>query len=75
MSFFPLFSRVAKEVARIIALALGLDGDFFDKPEMLGEPIATLRLLHYEGIQLCKGHKNPLWNLYSVLMYYYWHFI
>lgn len=41
--------RVAKEVARIIALALGLDGDFFDKPEMLGEPIATLRLLHYEG--------------------------
>ncbi|PIA42732.1 hypothetical protein AQUCO_02000294v1 [Aquilegia coerulea] len=41
--------RVSKEVARIIALALDLDGDFFDKPEMLGEPIATLRLLHYEG--------------------------
>ncbi|KAF6164148.1 hypothetical protein GIB67_010118 [Kingdonia uniflora] len=41
--------EVAKSVARIIALALDLDGGFFDKPEMLGEPIATLRLLHYEG--------------------------
>ncbi|KAL5697543.1 hypothetical protein ACHQM5_028675 [Ranunculus cassubicifolius] len=41
--------RVAKEVAKIIALALGLDEDFFDKPEMLVEPIAILRLLHYEG--------------------------
>jgi isopenicillin N synthase-like dioxygenase len=38
-------------VARIIALALDLDVDFFDRPEMLGEPIATLRLLHYEGGQ------------------------
>ncbi|XP_031249247.1 2-oxoglutarate-Fe(II) type oxidoreductase hxnY-like isoform X2 [Pistacia vera] len=41
--------EVAKAVARIIALALDLEVDFFDKPEMLGEPIATLRLLHYEG--------------------------
>ncbi|KAL5545853.1 hypothetical protein UlMin_005540 [Ulmus minor] len=41
--------KVARSVARIIALALGLDRDFFDKPEMLGEPFATLRLLHYEG--------------------------
>ncbi|KAL5545847.1 hypothetical protein UlMin_005534 [Ulmus minor] len=41
--------EVARSVARIIALALGLDRDFFDKPEMLGEPFATLRLLHYEG--------------------------
>ncbi|CAO2161383.1 unnamed protein product [Urochloa humidicola] len=41
--------RVAKSVTRIIALALDLDVDFFDRPEMLGEPIATLRLLHYEG--------------------------
>jgi isopenicillin N synthase-like dioxygenase len=45
------FRRVAKSVARIIALALDLDVDFFDRPEMLGEPIATLRLLHYEGGQ------------------------
>jgi isopenicillin N synthase-like dioxygenase len=42
---------VAKSIARIIALALNLEEDFFDKPEMLGEPIATLRLLHYEGGQ------------------------
>ncbi|KAK9130956.1 hypothetical protein Sjap_011443 [Stephania japonica] len=41
--------RVSKAVAMIIALALDLEADFFDKPEMLGEPIATLRLLHYEG--------------------------
>ncbi|XP_021741429.1 2-oxoglutarate-dependent dioxygenase mpl2-like isoform X2 [Chenopodium quinoa] len=40
--------EVARSVARIIALALGLDADFFDKPEMLGRPIAILRLLHYE---------------------------
>lgn len=40
---------MAKAVARIIALALGLEVDFFDKPEMLGKPIATLRLLHYGG--------------------------
>lgn len=45
--------RVAKSVARIIALALNLDADFFDRPEMLGDSIATLRLLHYEG-----GQKN-----------------
>ncbi|XP_062090894.1 2-oxoglutarate-Fe(II) type oxidoreductase hxnY-like isoform X2 [Humulus lupulus] len=41
--------EVSRAVARIIALALGLDKNFFDKPEMLGEPIATLRLLHYGG--------------------------
>lgn len=40
---------MARGVARIIALALDLEADFFDKPEMLGNPIATLRLLHYEG--------------------------
>ena len=28
-----------------------MDANFFDQPEMLGEPIATLRLLHYEGIE------------------------
>lgn len=41
--------KVSKAVARIIALALDLEADFFDKPVMLDEPIATLRLLHYEG--------------------------
>lgn len=42
---------MGKAVARIIALALDLDANFFDRPEMLGEPIATLRLLHYEGFE------------------------
>ncbi|KAF3951811.1 hypothetical protein CMV_022581 [Castanea mollissima] len=41
--------EVARAVARIIALALDLKVDFFDQPEMLGNPIAILRLLHYEG--------------------------
>ncbi|KAL6496573.1 hypothetical protein OROGR_029831 [Orobanche gracilis] len=40
--------EVARAIARLIALALDLNLDFFDQPEMLGEPIATLRLLHYE---------------------------
>lgn len=47
---------MARAVARIIALALDLDGDFFDKPYMLGEPIATLRLLHYQGVEKTRGY-------------------
>ncbi|KAH0467522.1 hypothetical protein IEQ34_004760 [Dendrobium chrysotoxum] len=41
--------RVSRKIAKIIALTLDLDAGFFDKPEMLGEPLATLKLLHYEG--------------------------
>lgn len=41
--------EVAKAIARIIALALNLEVDYFDRQEMLGKPIVTLRLLHYEG--------------------------
>ncbi|GAB2225335.1 hypothetical protein Droror1_Dr00006127 [Drosera rotundifolia] len=41
--------EVGRKVARIIALALDLDVDFFDKMEILGDPIASLRLLHYNG--------------------------
>ncbi|KAL9268535.1 2-oxoglutarate-dependent dioxygenase-like protein, partial [Drosera capensis] len=41
--------EVARKVARIIALALDLDANFFDKEEMLGDPMTTLRLLHYDG--------------------------
>ncbi|KAK4746784.1 hypothetical protein SAY87_025821 [Trapa incisa] len=40
---------VVKSVARIIALVLDLDINFFDKPEMLGKPIATVCLLRYGG--------------------------
>ena len=41
--------EVAKAISRIIALALNLEVDFFDRQEMLGKANATLRLLHYEG--------------------------
>ncbi|THG22641.1 hypothetical protein TEA_021755 [Camellia sinensis var. sinensis] len=41
--------EVARAISRIIALALNLEVDFFDRQEMLGKPIANLRLLHYEG--------------------------
>ncbi|XP_074274292.1 kihadalactone A synthase LFS-like isoform X1 [Silene latifolia] len=41
--------EVGRAVARIIALALDLDANFFDKPEILGKPISLLRLLHYEA--------------------------
>ncbi|CAL5438285.1 unnamed protein product [Camellia sinensis] len=47
--------EVAKAVSRIIALALDLEVDFFDRQEMLGKPIATLRLLHYEVSDPMKG--------------------
>ncbi|PIN20594.1 Iron/ascorbate family oxidoreductase [Handroanthus impetiginosus] len=40
--------EVARAVSRLIALALDLNFDFFDQPEILGKPIAILRLLHYE---------------------------
>ncbi|XP_073150539.1 azadirone synthase LFS-like isoform X1 [Henckelia pumila] len=39
--------EVAKTVSRLIAQALDLKFDFFDQSEMLGKPIAVLRLLHY----------------------------
>ncbi|KAM2120760.1 hypothetical protein ACFX1Q_018649 [Malus domestica] len=41
--------EVAKSVGRLVALALDLDIHFFDKPEMPGEAIQTLGLLHYDG--------------------------
>ncbi|KAL1188724.1 2-oxoglutarate-dependent dioxygenase 33 [Cardamine amara subsp. amara] len=42
--------RVCKSIARVIALALDLDVDYFDGPEMLGNSIANMILFHYEGI-------------------------
>lgn len=41
--------EVARAIVRIIALALDLEADFFDKPEILGQPLALLRLLKYPG--------------------------
>jgi isopenicillin N synthase-like dioxygenase len=52
--------RVCKAIARVLALALNVDGDYFDTPEMLGNPLTFMRLLHYEGtdsvmgLQICK---------------------
>jgi len=62
---------VAKLVARIIAIALDLEADVFEKPEIFGEPIADLRLLHYEGrFYFAKLHnKNPQFFLLILLIF------
>lgn len=52
MLFYGISREVGKAVARIIAVALGLDASFFDRPEILGEPIALTRLLRYQGIEI-----------------------
>ncbi|KAG8636199.1 2-oxoglutarate-Fe(II) type oxidoreductase hxnY [Manihot esculenta] len=49
--------EVTRAVARIIALALDLEADFFDRPEMLGQPIAIMRLLRY-GAQISDPTKG-----------------
>nr|KAJ0196688.1 hypothetical protein LSAT_V11C700353130 [Lactuca sativa] len=41
--------EVVKNIARFIALSLDLDANLFERPKMLGNPIAILHLLHYEG--------------------------
>ncbi|XP_030941760.1 2-oxoglutarate-Fe(II) type oxidoreductase hxnY-like [Quercus lobata] len=58
---FCAVREVARAVARIIALALDLKVDFLDQPEMLGEPIAILHLLHYEG-----GISDPSKGIFGV---------
>jgi isopenicillin N synthase-like dioxygenase len=50
--FYEVSREVGKAVAKIIALALGLDADFFNKPETLGESLGVMRLLHYQGVEL-----------------------
>ncbi|CAK9145837.1 unnamed protein product [Ilex paraguariensis] len=58
------FSEVAKAIARHIALALDLESNFFYQQKMLGKPIATLRLLHYEGLT-----SDPTKGLYGASAY------
>ncbi|KFK33986.1 hypothetical protein AALP_AA5G086900 [Arabis alpina] len=41
---------VCKAIARIMALALDMDESYFGTSEMVGNPIAYMRLLHYEGM-------------------------
>ncbi|KAK8914496.1 Gibberellin 20 oxidase 2 [Platanthera zijinensis] len=53
--------RVSRAIAKLIALALDLDADFFDRPKMLDEPIATLRLLHYDGGKI----SDPTMGIYG----------
>ncbi|KAL0715400.1 hypothetical protein Bca4012_064722 [Brassica carinata] len=49
-------------IAKLLALALDLDADYFDSPEMLGKPISTLRLLHYEVLREIGSLKGNIWN-------------
>ncbi|KAL1221565.1 2-oxoglutarate-dependent dioxygenase 33 [Cardamine amara subsp. amara] len=61
-----MIRRVCKSIARIMALALDLDVNYFDTPEMLGNPIADMILFHYEGtlsdpskgIYACGAHSD-----------------
>lgn len=59
------FSEVVRKIARLIALALDLDANFFEQPEILGKPIAILRLLHYGGeyLKLLKIN-NPIFIVF-----------
>ncbi|KAG2314092.1 hypothetical protein Bca52824_017214 [Brassica carinata] len=54
--------RICKAIAKLLALALDLDADYFDSPEMLGKPISTLRLLHYEVLREIGSLKGNIWN-------------
>ncbi|KAH0903251.1 hypothetical protein HID58_042754 [Brassica napus] len=46
---FCMIRRVCKSIARIMALALDLDVNYFDTPDMLRNPIADMILFHCEG--------------------------
>ncbi|CAM6018848.1 unnamed protein product [Sphagnum balticum] len=41
--------KLSRRVAGLIALALNLDQTYFDKPGLLDDPMAALRLLHYSA--------------------------
>ncbi|CAN7073008.1 unnamed protein product [Brassica oleracea var. botrytis] len=51
--------RVCKSIARIMALALDLDVNYFDTPDMLRNPIADMILFH------CEGVSNPSKGIYA----------
>ena len=61
---FEKISSVGFQVVRLLALALGLDEDYFDSA--FQEPMAALRLLHYakeeskpeDGIYACGAHSD-----------------
>lgn len=43
------FRNLGRKIGRIIALALDLDVDFFDKPEILGNAMPYVSFNHYGG--------------------------
>ncbi|CAN6989521.1 hypothetical protein IGI04_002829 [Brassica rapa subsp. trilocularis] len=55
-----MIRRVCKSIARIMALALDSDVNYFDTPDMLGNPIADMILFHYEGVVF-----NPSKGIYA----------
>jgi isopenicillin N synthase-like dioxygenase len=62
--YFEKISAVAFRVVRLIALAIGLQENYFD--DAFSEPLAVLRLLHYaaeksrpdEGVFACGAHSG-----------------
>lgn len=47
---FNIFRNVGRAIGRIIALALDLNVDFFDQPEILGNKTASYsNMFHYGG--------------------------
>ncbi|KAJ4907534.1 2-oxoglutarate (2OG) and Fe(II)-dependent oxygenase superfamily protein [Raphanus sativus] len=58
-TFYQEALRVCKAIASIMALALDLDVNYFDKPNILGNHNAVMRLLHYEG------HSDPSKGIYA----------
>lgn len=65
--------KVGHRVASLIALALNLEQDFFEKPGRMDYPMAVLRLLHYseeksipeDGIYGAGAHSD--WGLLTLL--------
>eukprot|EP01018_Ginkgo_biloba_P002626 Gb_22952 [translate_table: standard] len=47
--YYDKVLNVGRRLVTLIALALNLDATFFDKPGMMDEPMAFVRLLHYPG--------------------------
>ena len=62
--------NVGRRLIPLIALALNLDATFFNKPGMMDEPLAFVRLLHYPGWTclpfLCLFHRSDIFHMYHV---------
>lgn len=47
--YYEKVLNVGRRLIPLIALALNLDATYFNKPRMMDEPLAFIRLLHYPG--------------------------